>query len=83
MPKYLGPSDVLYLEEGGKPYFQGDNVPISKELAAYMGRITSGGHRFEGVDPEARPRGSDIERAKRQAEAVDEARSRAEEAQKK
>jgi hypothetical protein len=55
MPKYLGPSDRFQLEEGGKVYQRGDNVPISKEMARHMGKVQYGGHRFEGVEADERP----------------------------
>ena len=66
--KYEGPSDVFYLAGDPKPYKVGDVVPISMELAVHMGRIVSGAHRFEGVVSQSRPRGSDIGRAREQAE---------------
>jgi hypothetical protein len=65
MPRYQGPADVLIV--GEKEYRQGDNVPLSKEQVAYMAKTINGGHRFEGVEPEPRPRGSDL----RQAQARD------------
>lgn len=48
--KYQGPADTFQLEEGGKVYRQGDNVPISKELATLMGQSIHGAHRFEGME---------------------------------
>lgn len=61
--RYLGPSDVFYLEEGGKAYKRGDNVPISKELARHMGLVRNGGHRFEGIEPDQRPARAEAARA--------------------
>ena len=55
MPRYQGPADNFQLEEGGKVYQPGDNVPISAALARHMGRVANGGHRFEGVQAEERP----------------------------
>lgn len=49
MAKYLGPSDVFIV--GEKPYKQGDNIPLSKELQQHHERF---GHRFENT-PEAAP----------------------------
>jgi hypothetical protein len=71
MPKYLGPSDRFQLEEGGKVYQRGDNVPISKEMARHMGKVQYGGHRFEGVQAESRQGTSDIKTAAARAEAAE------------
>lgn len=46
MPRYLGPYDVLKLEEGGKEYHPGDNVPLTKEQRTALGPA----HRFEGEE---------------------------------
>jgi hypothetical protein len=69
--RYLGPSDRFQLEEGGKVYQPGDNVPISKEMAKHMGKVQYGGHRFEGVQAESRPGTSDIKTAAARAEAAE------------
>jgi hypothetical protein len=63
MPEYLGPSHVFYLEEGGKPYKRGENVPLSPEQARHMGLVKNGGHRFKGVAPDQRPSRAEHERA--------------------
>lgn len=34
--KFLGPSETIFLEEGGKPYHVGDILPISDEVAAQL-----------------------------------------------
>lgn len=60
MVRYLGPADNLTLEEGGRVYHPGDNVPISAAMAKHMSRVAQGGHRFEGVPAEDRPPRSDI-----------------------
>ena len=59
--RYLGPSQNFQLEEGGKVYHRGDNVPISASLAKHMGKVQHGGHRFEGVAAEERPARSSAE----------------------
>lgn len=51
MYEYQGPADTFQLEDGGKVYRIGDNVPISKELAVYLTDTLNGGHRFKGVNP--------------------------------
>lgn len=51
MPKYMGPSDTFRLEEGGKEYHPGDNVPMSKEMVGHHERL---GHVFE-TTPEPEP----------------------------
>jgi hypothetical protein len=56
------------LEEGGKVYRPGDNVPISKASAEHMGKVENGGHLFEGMAAPERPAASDINVAKAQAE---------------
>jgi hypothetical protein len=67
MPKYEGPADVFIDPATGKEYRQGQNVPLSKATVDHMSKTINGGHRFEGVEPEPRPRGSDL----RQAQARD------------
>lgn len=47
--KYLGPSHNLQLEEGGKVYNPGDEVPISLNRAFHLSNTTNGGHMFEGL----------------------------------
>jgi hypothetical protein len=46
MPKYVGPSDIFCLEEGGKEYHIGDNIPLTKEQVAHHEAI---GHRFDST----------------------------------
>jgi hypothetical protein len=68
MPRYQGPADNFMLEEGGKVYHPGDNVPISRASAEHMAKVENGGHLFEGITPEARPAASDINVAKAAAD---------------
>ncbi len=45
--KFIGGSDSLQLEEGGKVYHAGDNVPLTEEQAH---QLVASGHYFEGIE---------------------------------
>lgn len=40
---YMGPADVLFLEEGGRAYHPGDKIRLSQEA---LGNLTRQGERF-------------------------------------
>lgn len=67
--RYLGPADALHLEEGGRAYKVGDDVPIDAAAAKKLGEPINGGHAFKGVVAAPRDATSDIAQAKAKAEA--------------